>query len=193
MMKILLIFTVGLLFAGQTAWADTYQIDPVHSQIHFAVAHLVVFKVKGDFTDYQGQVVVDSTGKTLQSAQATIKVASIETREKKRDDHLRSADFFAAADFPDMTFSSTSVEGSGDNITVRGNLTIRGKTREVVLTGRYLGAAKDPWGNQRAGFEAKGTINRHDFGLNWSKTLETGGLVVGDEVEIGLEIEAIKL
>lgn len=193
MMKKLLLLTVGFLFVGQIAWADTYKIDPVHSQINFSVAHLVVFKVKGEFTDYQGQVVVDSTGKTLQSAQATIKVASIETREKKRDDHLRSADFFAAADYPDMTFTTTSVAGSGDSITVRGNLTIRGNTRDVVLTGRYLGAAKDPWGNQRAGFEAKGTINRHDFGLNWSKTLETGGLVVGDEVEIGLEIEAIKL
>ncbi|HKI52043.1 MAG TPA: YceI family protein [Geothermobacteraceae bacterium] len=192
MLKKFLLLTVGFLFIGQVVWADSYQIDPVHSQIHFAVAHLVVFKVKGEFTDYQGEVNVDPSGQTLQSAVATIKVASIDTREKKRDDHLRSADFFDAADYPDMTFATTSVEGSGDKITVHGNLTIRGNTREVVLTGRYLGAAKDPWGNQRAGFEAKGTINRHDFGLNWSKTLETGGLVVGDDVEIGLDIEAIR-
>jgi polyisoprenoid-binding protein YceI len=91
-----------------------------------------------------------------------------------------------------MSFESTKIEGSGDKITVHGNLTIRGTTKEVVLTGSYLGEAKDPYGNQRAGFEASGKINRHDFGLNWNKTIETGGLVVGEEVELGLEIEAIR-
>jgi polyisoprenoid-binding protein YceI len=192
MFKNLLIVTIALLFGAQTAFAADYKIDPVHSQVHFTVPHLVVFKVKGAFNEYEGIVSVDPSTNTLQSAAAKIQVASIDTREAKRDNHLRSADFFDSANFPVMSFESTKIEGSGDKITVHGNLTIRGTTKEVVLTGSYLGEAKDPYGNQRAGFEASGKINRHDFGLNWNKTIETGGLVVGEEVELGLEIEAIR-
>jgi polyisoprenoid-binding protein YceI len=191
-MKILTILFAGLIFMAQAASAAAYKIDPAHSQIHFTVVHLMVFKVKGEFTDYAGEIIADSSGKSLQSASARIQVASIDTRVEKRDKHLRSADFFDAANHPEMSFESTSIEGSGDNITVRGNLTIRGKTREVVLTGKYLGEAIDASGNQRSGFEAAGKINRHDFGLSWNKALETGGFVVGDDVELGLEIEAIK-
>lgn len=192
MLKKMFVLVAAGLFVAQVGLAANYKIDPVHSQVHFSVAHLVVFKVKGEFIDYQGELVVNSDGQTLESATANIQVASIDTREKKRDDHLRSADFFDAANHPVMNFETTGVEGANDNIVVHGNLTIRGNTRPVILTGRYLGEVTDPYGKQRAGFAASGTINRHDFGLAWSKTLETGGLVVGDEVEIGLEIQAIR-
>jgi len=193
MLRNILLLTIGLVFASQAALADSYKIDPVHSQIHFTVAHLVVFKVRGEFNEFSGEVDANPADQSLQSAKAMIRVASIDTRNEKRNKHLRSADFFDASNHPQMSFESTRVEGSGDSITVHGNLTIRGNTREVVLTGKFLGAAKDPNGNLRAGFEASGKINRHDFGLSWNKALETGGFVVGDDVEIGIEVEAVKI
>ncbi len=177
--------------SAQAAPAATYQVDPVHSQVEFTVDHLVIFKVSGNFSEYEGTIEADAAGKTLKSASATIKVASLDTREAKRDEHLRSADFFDAASHPTMTFVSKKVEGSGDNITVRGDLTIRGTTREVVLKGRFRGANTDPWGNVRAGFSASTVINRRDYGLNWNKALEAGGVVVGDEVTINLEIQGV--
>jgi polyisoprenoid-binding protein YceI len=193
MLRNILFITIGLIFIAHAALADSYKIDPVHSQIHFTVAHLVVFKVRGEFNEFSGEVNANPTDQSLQSAKATIQVASIDTRNEKRNKHLRSADFFDASNHPQMSFQSTRVEGSGDSITVHGNLTIRGNTREVVLTGKFLGAATDPNGNLRAGFEATGKINRHEFGLSWNKALETGGFVVGDDVEIGLEVEAVKI
>lgn len=182
---------VAFTLSAQAALAVSYQVDPVHSQVAFTVDHLVVFKVSGTFSDYEGKIEADAAGKTLQAASATIKVASLDTREAKRDEHLRSADFFDAASHPTMTFVSKKVEGSGDNITVRGDLTIRGTTREVVLKGRFRGANTDPWGNVRAGFSASTVINRRDYGLNWNKALEAGGVVVGDEVTINLEIQGV--
>lgn len=182
---------VAFTLSAQAAPAASYQVDPVHSQVAFTVDHLVVFKVSGTFSDYEGKIEADAAGKTLQLASATIKVASLDTREAKRDEHLRSADFFDAASHPTMTFVSKQVDGSGDNITVRGDLTIRGTTREVVLKGRFRGANTDPWGNVRAGFSASTVINRRDYGLNWNKALEAGGVVVGDEVTINLEIQGV--
>lgn len=193
MINKILIMAVAFLFSAQLATAAVYKVDPVHSQVQFTVDHLVFFKVSGLFNDYQGELEADSTTRTLKSAKATIKVASIDTREKKRDDHLRSADFFDAANYPEMTFVSRKIEGHGDEIVVRGDLTIRGKTKEVVLKGSFRGENSDPWGNVRAGFSASTVINRHDFGLNWNKALETGGFVVGDDVTITLEIEAIQV
>ncbi len=187
--RIIAIFVV-LLFAAMSSYAATYQVDAVHSQVHFTVPHLMFFKVRGEFTDYAGTVEVDENQK-ITAAVATIKVASINTREAKRDAHLRSADFFDADNHPEMKFSSTRVEYKGDEVTVHGKLTIRGVTRDVALKGRYLGQNTDPWGNVRAGFEASTKINRQDYGLTWNKALETGGVVVGDEVEIGVEVEAI--
>jgi len=186
-----IIFALALVFAvAQMATAATYTVDNVHSQVNFKVAHLVVANVRGVFTDYTASIEADPAKKTVQSVKAAIKTASIDTRNEKRDEHLRSAEFFDAANHPDMTFQSTKVTGSGNDITVVGNLTIRGNTRPVELKGSFSGEVKDPWGSTKAGFEAKGKINRQDFGLTWNKALETGGLVVGDEVEIGLEIEA---
>lgn len=192
MIRKLLSLLIIALLSAPAAFADTYQIDPAHTQIHFTVPHLVVFKVRGNFNDFSGSVEADPDGQTLNSATATIKTASIDTRIEKRDNHLKSADFFEVEKYPEITFVSKEVTGSGPEITVVGDLTIKGVTKEVTLKGGFLGTITDPWGNQRAGFEASGKINRFDYGLNWNKTLETGGLVAGDEVEIGLEVEAVK-
>lgn len=193
MINKLVFITAALLFSATFASAAVYKVDPVHSQVQFTVDHLVFFKVSGTFDDYQAELEADSAGKTLKSASATIKVASINTREQKRDDHLRSADFFDAANHPELSFVSKKIEGSGNDITVHGDLTIRGTTKEVALKGSFRGENTDPWGNVRAGFAASTVINRHDFGLNWNKALETGGFVVGDDVTINLEIEAVKV
>jgi polyisoprenoid-binding protein YceI len=184
--------SVLFLFSAQLALAAVYQVDPVHSQVSFTVDHLVVFKVSGAFNEYQGEIEADSDTKSLKSAKAEIKVASIDTRELKRDDHLRSADFFDAANHPNMTFVSKKIEGQGKDITVYGDLTIRGTTKEVALKGSFRGENTDPWGNVRAGFSASTVINRHDYGLSWNKALETGGFVVGDEVTINLEIQGVR-
>ena len=183
---------VAMIFVAQLSSAATYQVDPVHSQVEFTVDHLVIFKVNGSFNEYQGEIEADSANKSLTSVKAEIKVASIDTREPKRDGHLLSADFFDAEDHPLMTFVSKRVEGSGDDIEVVGDLTIRGTTKEVSLKGSFRGENTDPWGNVRAGFSASTTINRHDYGLNWNKALETGGFVVGDDVTIRLEVQGVR-
>ena len=192
MFKKIITISAAMIFAAQIAAAATYKIDPVHSQVEFSVDHLVVFKVNGAFNEYQGEIEADSTSKSLTSAKAEIKVASIDTREPKRDGHLLSADFFDAENHPLMTFASKRVEGSGENITVVGDLTIRGTTREVTLRGGFRGENTDPWGNVRAGFTASTQINRHDYDLSWNKALETGGFVVGDEVTIRLEVQGVR-
>ncbi len=185
----LLLSTLPLLASG--AAAEIYNIDSAHTQIHFTVPHLVAFKVRGNFNDFTGTVNIDTQAKQLTSAQAVIKTASIDTRNTQRDEHLRSGDFFAVNEYPELTFKSKKITGSGDNITVVGDLTIKDVTKEVVLKGAFAGTAVDPWGNKRAGFEANGEIDRKDFGLNWNKALEAGGFLVGDKVEIGLEVEAV--
>lgn len=192
MIKKMITWLAFSLFSAQFAVAATYVVDPVHSQVEFTVDHLMVFKVSGTFNDYQGEIVADPATKSIQSATAEIKVLSIDTREPKRDDHLRSADFFDAENYPDMTFVSKKIEGQGNDITVYGDLTVRGTTREVALKGSYRGENTDPWGNARAGFSASTVINRHDYGLKWNKALETGGVVVGDEVTINLEIQGVR-
>ncbi len=189
--KISILIAVSL-FGVQVASAATYKVDPVHSQIEFTVDHLVVFKVSGSFNEYQGEIEAEPEAKSLQSAKAEIKVGSIDTREPKRDGHLLSADFFDAENHPVMTFASKRVEGNGDNIKVVGDLTIRGTTKEVTLNGSFRGENTDPWGNARAGFSASTKINRHDYGLSWNKALETGGVVVGEDVTINLEVQGVR-
>ena len=191
MLKKITALTTFLFFSATTIFAATYKVDPVHSQIHFTVPHLMMFKVRGAFTDYSGTVEVDDKNK-ITTANATIKTASIDTREQKRDDHLRSPDFLNAAEYPTISFISSRFVQDENNVTAYGKLTIRGITKDVTLTGKFLGVNTDPWGNVRTGFEATTTINRRDFGLSWNKAIETGGFLVGDQVEIGLEVEAIK-
>lgn len=166
--------------------ADTYQLDPAHTEVGFAIDHLVINTVRGRFKDLAGSVTLESN--KLISAQASIQTKSIDTGIPKRDEHLRGADFFDAEKFPTLTFESTKVE----NDKVTGNLTMHGETRVVELTVTLKGPIKDPWGKQRIGIYATGKLNRKDYGLTWNKLLETGGLTVGEEVVIEIHGEAIK-
>lgn len=175
-----------------TPATTTWQIDPSHSHVEFAVRHLMISTVKGRFSDVQG--VVTTTGDDLSTAtvDATIAVASIDTREPQRDAHLKSADFFDAETFPVLTFKSRRVEPRANGeFALVGDLTIHGVTREVAFDVVSEGAGRDPWGNQRTGFSAKAKISRKDFGLTWNQVLETGGIAVGDEVKISIDTELV--
>jgi polyisoprenoid-binding protein YceI len=166
-------------------------IDKAHSEATFQVRHLIT-KVRGRFTDFEGVINADDADPSKSSVTFTIQAPSIDTGAPDRDKHLVSEDFFHVEKFPTITFVSTSVKKTGeDEFAVTGDLTIRGVTRQVTLPVTALGAAKDPWGNLRAGFETEITINRKDFGLNWNAALETGGFLVGDEVKVNLSVQAV--
>ena len=168
-----------------------FALDPTHTTVEFIVRHLMITKVRGRFTAFDGQIEL-APGSDLPSLiTATIDAGSIDTREEQRDAHLRSADFFEVEKFPHVIFESTRIHGTPDDFKIDGKLTIRGITREVKLTGSFEGRAADPWGGFRVGYAAHGTINRKDFGLAWNAALETGGVVVGDEVRIELNVEAV--
>jgi len=169
-----------------------WNVDPEHSTIEFRVSHMVVSKTAGRFTDYTGFIDMDADSGAVTAAEATIKAASVNTNHEKRDTHLRTADFLDVEHHPTMTFKMKSYKKTAENFTMVGDFTLRGVTREVTLTGNYNGATKDPMGNSRAGFSAEGKLNRKDFGMVWNKTLDSGGLAVGDEVQIRLDIECIK-
>jgi len=174
-----------------TKTAQTYAIDKVHSEVDFQVRHLLT-KVRGRFLEFTGTVLFDQDHPEQSSASLTIDASSIDTGTPDRDTHLRSDDFFAVETYPALTFQSSRVVKTGDeSYDVVGTLTIRGVAKEITLPVTYLGTAKDPWGNVRAGFEASITLNRKDFGLTWNAALETGGFLVGDEVRISLSIQAI--
>lgn len=189
-MVLLSLFT--LLSTVAHAETTRWDIDPDHSAIEFRVAHMVVSKTSGRFTDYQGFVQMDADAKTLKSIEATIKAGSIDTNHEKRDAHLRNADFLDVGQFPTVTYRMSQYQKQGDTYTIVGNLTLRGVTKAVTLSATFNGVTNDPWGNTRAGFSADGTINRKDFGMVWNKVLDSGGLVVGDDVQIHLDIECIK-
>ena len=174
--------------------AASYQIDPSHTVAEFAVRHLMISTVKGRFGAVSGEIVFDEADPTRSSVVATADVASIDTREPQRDAHLRSPDFFDVERFPTITFRSRRVEPTGRDGVYRviGDLTIRDVTREVAFETTYLGKGPDPWGNTRIGLTAETTINRKDFGLHWNVALETGGVLVGEQVKITLDVQAIK-
>ena len=188
------ITTIIALSLPALASATTWNIDPDHSNIGFKVRHLMVSNVKGSFEKNSGVVDINDKDITKSKVNVSIDTASINTNVQKRDEHLRSADFFDVAKFPTMTFVSKKVAKAGkDKLKVTGDLTLHGVTKEVVLNVEGLtGESKDPWGNIRRGATAGTKINRADFGLIWNKALETGGVVVGDEVTITLEVEMIK-
>ncbi len=175
------------------ATATQYKIDAAHSSATFAVAHLGISKVRGEFADVQGVIRYDPADLAASKLEAVIGVASITTRDEGRDNHLKSADFFDTEKFPTMTFVSTKVEPAGeDRLKVTGNLTIRDVTKQVVLDVEGpTGEIKDPWGVFRRAASARTVISRKDFGMTWNSLLETGGLLVGDKVEISLEVEMI--
>jgi polyisoprenoid-binding protein YceI len=168
----------------------TFTIDQSHSDVEFQVRHLLS-KVRGRFADFGGTIDFDAERPEASVVRVTIQAASIDTNEPKRDAHLKSDDFFAVDTFPTLSFVSTGVTSKRDGqYVVEGDLTIRDVTKRILLPATYLGAAKDPWGNQKLAFEAEITINRKDFGLNWNAALETGGFLVGDEVKVSLSIQA---
>lgn len=169
-----------------------WNIDTSHSGVHFTIRHMVVSKVRGGFNRWSGAIDFDAAAPERSSVTATIEAASIHTREPKRDAHLRSADFFDVEKHPLISFASTKVEASGDRYRVTGDLTLHGVTQPVVLDAEFLGAAKDPWGQERLGFSATTTIDRKAFGLAWNQLLEAGGVLVGDKVEITLDVQAVK-
>jgi polyisoprenoid-binding protein YceI len=173
--------------------ATTWQLDTAHSSINFAVRHMVVSRVRGRFTDWEGQVTFDPESPQQSSVEVRIKAASVTTAEAQRDAHLRSADFLDVETFPELTFSSREVHSIGDGkLRITGPLTLHGVTRDVSLDAEYLGWAKDPWGGERAGFSAKTSLDRRDFGLTFNQVLETGGVLVGDRIDIQIDIEAVK-
>ncbi len=182
------------LTTGETVRAEIarYVVDPDHSTLGFSIDHMVVSKTRGQFLDYTGFIDMDPDAKVVKTIEATIKTASINTNHQKRDTHLKSPDFFDVEKYPTMTYTLKSYQKTGDRYTAIGDLTLHGVTKEITLVGDFNGVSKDPWGNVRAGFTAEGTINRKDFGINWNKTLDNGGLIVGDEVLIKLDIECIK-
>jgi polyisoprenoid-binding protein YceI len=170
-----------------------FKIDPAHSTIGFAIRHLEINWVAGRFKDFDGTIRLDEADISKSSVEFTAKVESIDTGVAKRDDHLRTADFFEVAKYPQMTFRSTRVERKDkDAYVLHGDLTIKGVTKAVAIPFTITGAIKDPWGNTRFGIDGNTTIDRRDYGITWGKALEAGGVDVGHEVKISLALEAMK-
>ncbi len=167
-----------------------WHVDPVHSTVEFQAKHMMIATVKGRFNAFQGALEVDERGPRMFG---TIEVASIDTRDTRRDEHLRSPDFFDAANHPQMRFDSTRIEPTGkDTFRITGDLTIREVTRPVELEATFQGTGRDPWGSERAALEVRGQIDRKDFGLTWNQALETGGVLVGDKIKILIDVAAVK-
>ena len=189
-------FTTALIasfiFVNTGVASQTFEVDPSHASIGFKIEHLVISKVKGDFREFSATLVLDDEGR-LDEASSNIKVASIDTGITKRDDHLRGADFFDANQFPEITFKSKNVKQSEGVDILVGDLTIHGVTKEVELPFTIKGPVKGPMGKTRIGFEASTIINRKDYGLTWNKVMETGGFVVGENLELLIDLEAIKM
>ena len=172
---------------------ERWQIDSSHSGIHFTVRHLVIAKVRGQFSRWTGTLETPGTDFARASLDVVIDASSIDTGVADRDAHLRSADFFDVERYPEITFTSARVtKSTTDRLRVAGTLTIKGVTRDVELDVEVLGQAKDPWGNQRAAFSATTSIDRREFGLTWNQVLETGGVMVGDRIDIAIDIEAVR-
>ncbi len=188
-------FTTALIasfiFINTVVASQTFEVDPSHASIGFKIEHLVISKVKGDFREFSATLILDDEGQ-LNEASSNIEVASIDTGITKRDDHLRSAEFFDVNKYPKISFKSKAVRQNAGNNVLIGDLTIHGVTRQVELPYKIKGPVKGPMGNTRIGFEASTIINRKDYGLTWNKTLEAGGVIVGEELELLIDLEAIE-
>ncbi len=182
----LVMVTSGFLFAGN------YSIDKSHSMVGFEVSHMVISTVSGKFTDYSVSLNFDANNLSDFSVEARIKVESVDTESEKRDNHLKNNDFFDAAKYPEMIFKSTKAEKTDKGYIAHGIFTMHGVSKEIKLPFKVKGPIKDPWGNTRIGLEASTIINRQDFEIKWSKSMDGGGLVVGDEVEIIIKAEFIQ-
>ena len=169
----------------------TWNVDPAHSTIGFTARHLMITKVHGTFKTFTGSITVAAD--PLQSAvEATVEIASVDTGESNRDNHLRTNDFFSADTYPTMTLKSTGITAKGDDYVLTGDLTIKGVTKSVAFDLEFEGVAADPWGGTRAGFVASTEINRKDWGIEYNAALETGGVVIGDKVKLLLDIQAVR-
>jgi polyisoprenoid-binding protein YceI len=183
--------TAALLFHSITFAADTYTVDPAHTSVTFSVRHLGINSVKGKFKEFNGALVLD--GDTLKEASGTIQVKSVDTGVEKRDNHLRTADFFDAAKYPTIVFKTKRVEnGASGHPVLIADFTMRGVTKELRLPANMSKPTKDPWGGVRVGLEAKTKLNRKDYGINYHEVLETGAMAVGEEVELEINTEAVK-
>lgn len=189
-----MIISVVLMIASGRSRAEMarYDVDLDHSTIEFRVAHMVISKTTGRFVDYTGYIEMDPDALKVKALEAVIKTASLTTNHEKRDAHLRGPDFFNTEKYPTMTYKMKSYHKEGEDYVAVGDLTLLGITKEIALKGSFNGVTKDPWGNMRAGFTAEGKLNRKEFGMNWNKVLDNGGVVVGDDVFIKLEMECIK-
>jgi polyisoprenoid-binding protein YceI len=186
------VLAASLALAAPVQAAETYQFDKAHTTVGFQVRHIYT-NVSGKFSDFTGTIQVDRAKPESSTVDFTIQATSIDTSETRRDQHLRSADFFDVANNPTITFKSTSIKANGkDSWLVTGDFTMHGVTKSVVLPVTLLGEGKDPFGNEKMGLETGLTINRKDYGLTWNKALETGGVLVGDEVKVQIAIEANK-
>ncbi len=192
MKKTVLALALASLATPSALAADAWKIDKGHSEASFQIRHLVT-QVRGQFGDFEGLIKADSAKPEASSVEFKITAGSINTGLEARDNHLRTPDFFDVSNHPQITFVSTSVKATGkDTYAVTGNLTMRGVTKQITLPVTFLGAVKDPWGNERAGFETSVTLNRKDYGINWNKALDQGGFVLSDEVKVAINIEAVK-
>lgn len=182
--------------APATTGTTTWTIDPTHSLVEFATKHMMITTVKGRFTDVAGTIVTSDEHPAQGGVEVTIQAASLTTGTDQRDEHLRSPDFFDVAKYPTLTFRSTRIEGEprqpGDEFVVVGELTIRDVTKEVRLNATFEGSGRDPWGNDKVSFSAKAKIDRREFGLTWNAALETGGVLVANEIRLSIEVQAVK-
>ncbi|QDP38789.1 YceI family protein [Radiobacillus deserti] len=168
-----------------------FKVDPSHSSIDFSVKHMMVSKVKGTFHDFEASIVADPTDLTTADIEVKVDIKSVDTRNEQRDEHLRSADFFDPENHPKMIFKSTNVKKTGeDEYELTGDLSIAGTTKSETFKVTFEGQGQDPWGNQVFGFSAEGKINRSDYGITYNAALETGGVLIGDEIKISIELEA---
>ncbi|HWO57868.1 MAG TPA: YceI family protein [bacterium] len=192
MLKRLALIAVMVTGMAVSVQAENYVFDRAHSYIGFAVTHFGLSRVKGNFSDFNGTINYDPANPAKSMVEVTVQAASIDTKAESRDKHLKSPDFFAVDSFPTLTFKSTSITPKNEkSFEVTGDLTMRGVTKPVTLNVELVGAMEDPMMGKRLGFTASGRINRQDFGVAWNKTLDAGGLVVSNEVDLVLEVEAV--
>jgi len=192
MTKRFAVLAAAVLAASPALAADSYTLDKSHTTVLFQVRHIVT-NVTGRFKDFAGTIQIDKVNPAASRVDFTIQAASIDTNEPKRDEHLRSADFFDVANQPTITFKSQSVKPTGkDAFAVTGELTMRGVTKAITLPVQFLGEGRDPWGNEKVGFDITTVLNRKDYGINWNKTLDAGGVLVADEVKVQIAVEANK-
>jgi len=187
------VMVMGAIITVPSLAAEKFAIDVAHSSVEFSVKHLLISNVKGNFTDFSGIIMFDESDMTKSSVETTIKAASIDTDNADRDNHLRSEDFFDVEKYPEITFISNDIIRTSNGFEMLGTLSMHGVSKEISIPFEFLGRAEGSSGDVRLGFEGYTTIDRKDFGISWNKTLDSGGLAVGNEVKIELNIEAVKM